>query len=115
VVRVPTELLLIRAQRTETPADDLINGRRNCPRCVWIPRTVRGLLTLQRDAHRCMVRGPRCLVEANDVIHVLPTALGDSDQTENLLTTPTNNPQTSPRDVPARGDLRGESADEADR
>jgi 5-methylcytosine-specific restriction endonuclease McrA len=48
---------------------------------IW---RVQRLLTLQRDAHQCMVRGPGCLIEADDVIQVLPTALGGSDQIDNL-------------------------------
>ena len=38
---------------------------------------------LQRDGHMCQVRGPRCLVHATDVDHVIPTHLGGADSIAN--------------------------------
>lgn len=42
------------------------------------------MLALQRDAHQCVIRGPRCTIQATEVDHVVPCYLGGSDQLDNL-------------------------------
>jgi 5-methylcytosine-specific restriction enzyme A len=42
---------------------------------------------LQRDAHMCVVRGPRCLGRADQVDHVISVANGGTDDLPNLAST----------------------------
>jgi 5-methylcytosine-specific restriction enzyme A len=40
---------------------------------------------LNRDGHECQIRGPRCIVDANEVDKIIPISLGGSDTDEDNL------------------------------
>lgn len=42
------------------------------------------ILALQRDGHQCQIRGPRCIIAATQVDHVIPVSQGGTDQLPNL-------------------------------
>jgi 5-methylcytosine-specific restriction protein A len=60
---------------------------------------------LQRDAHTCQIRGPRCLVTASQVDHVVPVYLGGADDMGNLraVCVPCHNTVTTEQARAARG------------
>jgi 5-methylcytosine-specific restriction protein A len=60
---------------------------------------------LQRDRHTCQIRGPRCLVTASQVDHVVPVYRGGTDDMGNLraVCIPCHNEVTAAQARAARG------------
>jgi 5-methylcytosine-specific restriction protein A len=65
-------------------------GWQHSPRTASARRTAtrswrrQRMRALNRDGHQCMIRGPRCTVDATEVDHVVPVHLGGSDELDNL-------------------------------
>lgn len=53
-------------------------------RCGTRAWRVQRAKALQRDDHRCVIRGPRCTVHATQVDHVIPVSAGGTDDLSNL-------------------------------